>query len=145
MATILVVDDESTIRELLQNILEEEGYVVVEAANGREGLAMLENQPVDLVLSDVMMPVLDGVGLCQAMQQHPSYQAIPLVLLSAAGIARPTGACEHAAFLTKPFEYELGLTQLATCRVSCSDERTQSHRSGLYQLLGRGTQGSVVY
>jgi CheY-like chemotaxis protein len=113
MATILVVDDESSIRELLQNILEDAGYVVVEATNGREGLAMLENQPVDLVVSDVMMPVLDGVGLCQAMQQHPTYQTIPLVLLSAAGIPRRTGACAYAAFLIKPFDYDYLVTTIA--------------------------------
>ena len=113
MATILVVDDESAIRELIQDILEDVGYVVVEATNGREGLAMLENQPVDLVVSDVMMPVLDGVGLCQAMRQHPTYQSIPLVLLSAVGIPRPTAACEYAAFLTKPFDYDYLVTTIA--------------------------------
>jgi CheY-like chemotaxis protein len=113
MGTILVVDDESTIRKLLQDILEDAGYVVAEATNGREGLAVLENQPIDLVVSDVMMPVMDGVGLCEAMQQHPTYQSIPLVLVSAVGIPRPAGSCQYAAFLTKPFDYDYLVTTIA--------------------------------
>jgi CheY-like chemotaxis protein len=106
MPTILVVDDEPAIRDVLQAILEDAGYAVIGATNGREGLAALARQPVNLVISDVMMPVLDGVGLCQAMQQHPTYRSIPLVLVSAVGAPRPAGSCPYAAFLTKPFDYD---------------------------------------
>jgi len=106
MATILVVDDETAIRELVQDILEDAGYLVVGAINGREGIAVLKSQAVDLVISDVMMPVLDGLGLCLAMQQHPTYRNIPLVLVSAAGMPRPKGTCRYAAFVSKPFDYD---------------------------------------
>ena len=113
MATILVVDDETAIRALVQAILEDAGYAVLGATNGREGLAVLESQMVDLVVSDVMMPVLDGLGLCLAMRQHPTYRNIPLVLVSAAGRPRPTGACHYAAFLPKPFDYDYLVTTIA--------------------------------
>jgi len=61
MATILVIDDEQSIRGLVREILEKEGYQVIEAPNGREGLAMYQNQPVDLVLMDLLMPETDGL------------------------------------------------------------------------------------
>src|SRR5689334_6589371 len=110
MATILVVDDEAAIRDLVQAILEETGYAVVGASNGREGLAALGIETIDLVISDVMMPVLDGLGLCLAMQQDSTYRNIPLVLVSAVGVPRPAGACQYAALLTKPFDYNYLVT-----------------------------------
>jgi two-component system response regulator (stage 0 sporulation protein F) len=61
MATILVIDDEQSIRKLLKEILEKEGYTVLEAANGREGLNVYQNQPVDLVIMDLLMPDTDGL------------------------------------------------------------------------------------
>lgn len=61
MATILVIDDEQSIRGLVREILEKEGYQVVEAGNGREGLAVYQKQPVDLVLMDLLMPETDGL------------------------------------------------------------------------------------
>jgi CheY-like chemotaxis protein len=113
MTTILVVDDETAIREVVEAILEDAGYAVVGATNGREGLAVLENEAVDLVISDVMMPVLDGLGLYLAMRQHPRYQNIPLVLTSATGPPRPTDTYHYAAFLPKPFDYDYLVTTIA--------------------------------
>jgi len=112
MATILVVDDETAILELVQTILEDAGYAVIGATNGREGLVALEKQTVDLVVSDVMMPVMGGLDLCIAMQQ-PRYRNIPLVLVSAAGTPRPKGTCQYAAFVAKPFDYDYLVTTIA--------------------------------
>lgn len=61
MATILVIDDEQSIRGLLKEILEKEGYRVIEAENGREGLALYQKHPVDLVIMDLLMPDTDGL------------------------------------------------------------------------------------
>lgn len=61
MATILVIDDEASIRTLLRDILTKEGYQVLEAGDGREGLAMYQQQPVDLVIMDLLMPNTDGL------------------------------------------------------------------------------------
>jgi CheY-like chemotaxis protein len=113
MRTILVVDDETPLVELLQAILEDQGYQVVVASNGYEALAVLARQPVDVVLSDVMMPVFDGVRLCQAMQQHPAYRAIPVILASAVGPPKLAADCRWAAFLSKPFDYDLLLATVA--------------------------------
>jgi two-component system response regulator (stage 0 sporulation protein F) len=61
MATILVIDDEQSIRGLLKEVLEKVGHRVLEAADGREGLALYQKQPVDLVIMDLLMPDTDGL------------------------------------------------------------------------------------
>ena len=68
MATILVVDDEQPLRDLLADVLELDGHRVLVAANGREALAIARRDRPDLVVSDVMMPLLNGVRLCQQLK-----------------------------------------------------------------------------
>jgi CheY-like chemotaxis protein len=66
---VLVIDDNAAIRELLRFILEEEGYVVIEAADGTEGLRRYQAEPTDLVITDLKMPGMDGLELLQALQR----------------------------------------------------------------------------
>ena len=107
MKTVLVVDDEIALASVIQEILEEAGYRVVTARNGREGLACLAQHRPDLVLSDVMMPVLDGQGLCRAMAAHPVYHSIPVVLFSAGQSSLLLDEdCPADAFIPKPFELD---------------------------------------
>ena len=63
MATILIIDDEEIIRVLLRSALEEVGYEVTEAANGREGLELYRHRPADLVITDIIMPELNGLDM----------------------------------------------------------------------------------
>jgi DNA-binding NtrC family response regulator len=63
MATILIIDDEEIIRGLLRSALEAAGYEVVEAANGREGLELYRHRPADLVITDIIMPELNGLDM----------------------------------------------------------------------------------
>ena len=104
MTTILVVEDEISIAELLQFLLERAGYRVAIAGDGREALRLLDEVRPDLVLSDVMMPYIDGRELARTMQTDVEYRSIPVVLMSAApqNIVR---SVPHAAFIPKPFEY----------------------------------------
>jgi two-component system, OmpR family, alkaline phosphatase synthesis response regulator PhoP len=104
MKRILVVEDELAIAEVVSELLGDEGYQVVTAANGQEALATLPKVEPDLVLSDVMMPLLDGRGLCRALAANPAYQSIPIVLMSAAGEAIAKNECTYNAYLHKPFE-----------------------------------------
>ena len=102
--TILVVDDEAAIAEMLQDLLEDEGYQVVTAGNGHEGLARVAKVRPQLVLSDVMMPGLDGRAFCRALHADPAYRAIPVVLMSAAAAPEAQDGCTYAAFVRKPFD-----------------------------------------
>jgi CheY-like chemotaxis protein len=81
MRTVLVVEDEPVIRELMAILLEEEGYTVRQATDGMEALETVEQYPVDLVLSDVKMPRLDGASL--AHQLRARGDPLPVVLMSA--------------------------------------------------------------
>jgi len=66
---ILVIDDNTAIRELLRLVLEEEGYEVIEAADGTEGLQRYQATPTDLVITDLQMPGMDGLELLRALQR----------------------------------------------------------------------------
>lgn len=108
MQTILVVDDEFGVAEALVAILEDSGYRVTTAADGRQGLDRLAQLPQPAaVLIDLMMPVLDGPGMLRAMRADPAYRDLPVVMMSgldeAAVRARTTG---YGAFLRKPFRFE---------------------------------------
>ena len=106
MTPILVIDDEISIVEMLSAFLEEEGLQVMTASNGQEGLERLASVRPAVVVSDVMMPVLNGWELCRRMQADPRYQSIPLVLMSAVPTASNLARCNYAALLRKPFELD---------------------------------------
>ena len=102
---LLVVEDESPIREVVRAVLEDEGYRVVTVPDGQAALAALAAERYDLVLSDMMMPRLDGAGLVRAMHADPNHRDIPVILMSAAtgGAVRDI---PHAAFIAKPFDLD---------------------------------------
>jgi two-component system, OmpR family, response regulator MprA len=106
--TVLVVEDEPVIRELMSILLEDEGYAVHQAVDGLQALEMLEQHGVDLVLSDVKMPRLDGASLVHRLRSRGD--AIPVVLMSAvyAEVDLP-----GVRFLRKPVNCEHLLTIIA--------------------------------
>lgn len=106
MTLILVVEDEAAIADVVRDVLEDEGYSVRWAGNGRDGLAAVAEQPPQLVLSDIMMPVLDGRAMCRAIQSDPRYRHIPIVLMSAAALDVAADTCRYAAFVRKPFDLD---------------------------------------
>lgn len=81
MARIMVVDDDPDIRELIRVYLAGEGLGVIEARNGQEALKLIESTRVDLVVLDVMMPLMDGWDLCRELRSH--YSDLPLVMVTA--------------------------------------------------------------
>ena len=107
---VLVVDDEESIAELVQILLEDEGYEVLIVFNGKTALEKLaEGEKVDLIVSDIMMPIMDGWQLCQALHHDPTYRNIPFALMSAVSPIIPNGrdsGCHYVAFIKKPFELD---------------------------------------
>lgn len=106
MKTILVIDDERAIAHMLCTALEDEGYQTAQAANGQEGLNRLEAVQPDLVICDVMMPVMDGREFCRNIQEHAAYQSIPVILMSAAARSLSLKGYQYAALLPKPFDLD---------------------------------------
>ena len=103
MATVLVVDDEPIVREVVVRYLEREGYATLEAGDGTTARAMLEEQTADLVVLDVMLPGIDGLELCRWIRTR---SALPVILLTARGeeadriVGLDLGADDY---VTKPF------------------------------------------
>ncbi len=89
--TILVVDDSITTRTLQKNILEAAGFEVISATHGLEAMDILASQPIDLVISDVEMPHLNGFELTERIRQHPKLQQLPIILVTS------LDAAEHKA------------------------------------------------
>jgi two-component system, sensor histidine kinase ChiS len=103
VATILVVDDEQPVVDLLTDMLEDEGHTVIPAYNGRTALEIVEHQAPDLVISDVMMPFVDGIQLCKRLREEHDARTLPIILMSAA-LPPDLSACGANAFLGKPFD-----------------------------------------
>lgn len=97
--TILVVDDEPDVLFLLRVTLEAAGYTVVEAANGEEALATIGSALPTLVITDLMMPVMNGRELIQHMRAHPHAARIPIMVLT----ANPSADIEADLIIHKPF------------------------------------------
>ncbi len=105
-ARILFADDNADMRDYVGKLLEGQGWVVEAVGDGNEAFSRAQRSPPDLVLSDVMMPVLDGFGLLKALRANPATSALPVILLSArAGEeSRVEGMAAHADdYLVKPF------------------------------------------
>jgi CheY-like chemotaxis protein len=113
MATILVVDDEQPVVDLLTDMLEDEGHTVVSAYNGRIALEMVAHQQPDLVISDVMMPFVDGIQLCRRLREEHDAKSLPVILMSAA-LPPDLSACGANAFLGKPFDIDRFENLIAT-------------------------------
>ncbi|MDD9270686.1 response regulator transcription factor [Paenibacillus sp. GCM10023248] len=104
MATILIVDDDPYIRELVRVFMLNEGFDVVEASDGEEALKQLETVQADMVIMDIMMPNMDGWELCKELREHYD---IPLLMLTAKGeTAQKVKGFELGTddYLVKPFE-----------------------------------------
>lgn len=100
MRTILVVDDEPAIRELIEEVLRAEGHVVRGAPDGLAALAEVERDPPDLVVCDLMMPRLDGRSLVARLRENG--HGVPVVIVSAA--PRAAAGMAVAGVVPKPFD-----------------------------------------
>lgn len=118
---VLVVDDEPTVRRFAARVLEADGYLVHEAGDGVEALALLQSTPVvDCVVSDVVMPRLNGVELLEALSlRHPG---LPVILMSAYGSIQlgELGISAPCAILSKPFDPDRLLGEVRRCLASRS-------------------------
>lgn len=110
MATILVVEDEPDMLFLLGMVLRRAGYEVVEAPHGAAALERLEESQPDLVVTDLMMPVMDGGELIARLRADPKTEAIPILLVS----ANPNHTAGADAILRKPFDPDELLERIRT-------------------------------
>ncbi|MCW9057876.1 MAG: response regulator [Gammaproteobacteria bacterium] len=109
MATILAVDDSASMRQMVTFTLKGAGYDVVEAADGEQALALARGKSVNLVLTDVNMPKMDGITLIKNLRTLPAYKFTPMLMLtteSAADKKQEGKAAGATGWIVKPFNPE---------------------------------------
>ena len=106
MATILIVDDERPVRDFLAMVLKDGGHHPLQAIHGAQALLLIGEIRPDLVISDSMMPVLDGMQLCRQLKADESTKAIPVILMSSASVLGEAGLAGADAFIAKPFNLD---------------------------------------
>jgi len=113
MTTILIVDDEYLIADILGYAMEDEGYMVVKASNGRRGLEVLDRERPELVITDFMMPVMDGLEFARAIRARSGSADLPIILMSGAqgSIGRASPEL-FAAVFDKPFDINLVIAKV---------------------------------
>ncbi|HOS42377.1 MAG TPA: hybrid sensor histidine kinase/response regulator, partial [Armatimonadota bacterium] len=134
---LLVVDDVDANRDLLARRLQRDGYATAQAADGRQALAMIAARAPDLVLLDIMMPVMDGYQVLDTLKASPEWRGIPVIAISAVDeLASVVRCIEMGAedYLTKPFD-----PVLLRARISASLEkkRLRDREVSLYRELQR--------
>lgn len=113
-ATILIVDDDPDILRLIDMRLQSSGYRTIKAQRGAEALSILTTQRPDLVITDLLMPELDGMALMEQIHQH--HPTLPVIILTAHGTITDAVAATHQgafSFLSKPFESQVFLQQVS--------------------------------
>ena len=108
MGRVLVIDDEPQIRSMLRMMLERAGHEVEEAPDGIEGIRIYRNNPVDLIISDLIMPNKDGIGMIIELKKE--FPDVKVIAMSGGGLNKPEGYLEGAKklgaqrTLTKPID-----------------------------------------
>lgn len=133
---ILIVEDEANIRELLRLYLEREGYTVLEAENGVEGIKKWKSDKPDMLLLDVMMPVMDGWAVCREIRAESD---VPIIMLTAKGeTADRVSGLEMGAddYIVKPFEVKELLARVhAVLRRTGDDGKPKSKKLTFDKLV----------
>ncbi len=127
-ATVLVIDDEKDILKLLQYNLEKEGYQVIAAKTGEEGLELARSKRPSAILLDLMLPGIDGLEVCRLLRSHSATQAIPVIMLTAKNteidqvVGLELGASDYVA---KPFSVKVLLARLKNALRSTGPGRSE--------------------
>jgi len=113
---VLIVDDAVSMRQMVSFTLKQGGYEVVEAEHGQDALSKLQSNAVDLIITDLNMPVMDGITLIQNVRKMPSMKSKPILMLTTEGLAakKEQGKAAGATgWVVKPFDPDKLLQTLA--------------------------------
>ena len=130
MARILIIDDESQIRSMLRLMLERGGYEVIEAADGMEGIRQYRDNPADLIITDLIMPNKDGIGMIIELKKE--FPKVKIIAMSGGGVNRPEGYLDGAKklgatrTLTKPIDRD---EMLNAVKETLKDDTTSAEPS----------------
>ena len=105
--TVMIVDDSSSLRQVVKITLSAAGYTVIEATDGEDGLIKANGQKIHLVISDVNMPRMDGITFVREFKKNPAYKFTPVIMLTTESSEEKKQAGQAAgakAWVTKPFQ-----------------------------------------
>ena len=105
--TILSVDDSASVRQMVSFTLEQVGYHVIEASDGKDAIEKIKGNPVDMVITDLHMPNMDGIDLIKALRSENSYRFTPIVMLTTESHTKKKDAGRQAGatgWIVKPFK-----------------------------------------
>ncbi len=135
---ILVIEDDPNALRLVEYTLEQEGYKVITASDGLEGLRKAQNEHPDLIILDIMLPGLDGYEVCQQLRQKPETAKLPILMLSAKAreIDKDTGLKIGADdYLAKPADPSMIVAKVRTLLASTKET---SHKNLNLEDYGAG-------
>jgi len=136
---ILIVEDSATQREQLQHLLEEHGHAVASAANGIEALESARRRKPTVIITDIVMPELDGYGLCKALKSDESLKEVPVVLLTSLADVRDVIyglECGADNFIRKPYQGDYLLQRIDYLLMNLKLRANQKMRMGIEISLG---------
>ena len=116
---VMAIDDSATVRQVLRMTLENEGYEIIEAENGRHALEVFPDSGVDMVVTDLNMPEMDGIELIREVRQKPGARFMPIIMLTTESQPEKKAEGKKAGasgWITKPFKPE---QLLAVVRMVC--------------------------
>ncbi|HBG61223.1 MAG: hypothetical protein A2Y03_03985 [Omnitrophica WOR_2 bacterium GWF2_38_59] len=138
---ILIVDDAPVTLTMAKQQAEKEGYVVYVAGNGKEGLKIVRSKKIDLVITDVVMPVMDGVDFFNALKSDPSTMHIPVIVITDSMVIQESfRALGVNDFLAKPFDGSVLIERIQRIKKL----ELGPHRHGKVVIIGAGTNDGVL-
>ena len=129
MTRVLIIDDEAPIRSMLKLMLERDGYEVAEAPDGMEAIRIYRQNPADLIITDLIMPNQDGIGMIIALKKE--FPDVKIIAMSGGGLNKPEGYLKGAkklgaaCTLTKPIDREEMLKAIKDVLQSPSSQNGQ--------------------
>lgn len=153
MSNLLIVDDEQSYRQLLSLVFESEGHNVRTAMNGREALEALQQQPAELIISDVRMPDMDGISLLRnARELYPDIGIVLMTAFATVDTAREAFKLGADDFIQKPFDVEelklivkKTLDKQAIISENRAFKRAQRERGSIKNIIGRSDKMQAVF
>ena len=153
MPNLLIVDDEQSYRQLLTLVFEGDGHQIRTARNGREAVEMLREEPADVIITDVKMPDMDGIGLFRAVREFlPDVGVILITAHGDVGVAREAFILGADDFLSKPFDVEelkavvkKALEKQELIIENRAFKRAQRERGSVRNIIGHSDKMQAVY
>jgi len=146
--TILIVEDEKDINELIQYNLEKEGFRVVSTKNGEDALRLLDRELFHLIILDIMLPGMDGLELCKLIKQNERIKNIPVVMLTAKGeesdivVGLQIGADDY---ITKPFSPKVLVARIKAVLRRLADKQKQKEVRKIEHLIIDMIKHKITY